>query len=142
MTLAFIDTNVLVYSFDGTAPDKQARALALIRDALRSGTGRISAQVIHEFTNVAMRKFSRPLTAAELGTYLDAVLFPMCQVPWTEALVRDALSLAASRNVSWYDALIVAGARASDCATLWSEDLQDGARFGPVRVRNPFRAEE
>ena len=41
----FLDTNVLVYAFDGTAPEKAKRADELIYSALASGKGIISYQV-------------------------------------------------------------------------------------------------
>ncbi len=41
----FLDTNIIVYSFDSTAPEKQATARELIRRALRD-EGCISPQVI------------------------------------------------------------------------------------------------
>jgi predicted nucleic acid-binding protein len=53
----FLDTNVFVYSFDASQHSKQEVALALIGDALQSGLGIISTQVIQEFLNVATRKF-------------------------------------------------------------------------------------
>ncbi len=57
----FLDTNILVYTFASHAPQKQARALALVQDALANGHGVISTQVIQEFLNVATRKFATPL---------------------------------------------------------------------------------
>lgn len=40
--------------------------------------------------------------------------------------------------VSWWDALIVAAAQASECSVLLTEDLQAGQVFDGVRVVNPF----
>jgi predicted nucleic acid-binding protein len=40
--------------------------------------------------------------------------------------------------LSWYDALIVAGAIEAQCGTLYSEDLQHGQRFNDLRIENPF----
>jgi hypothetical protein len=37
-----------------------------------------------------------------------------------------------------WDALIVQAALAAGCATLFSEDLQAGQRFGNLEVVNPF----
>jgi predicted nucleic acid-binding protein len=47
--------------------------------------------------------------------------------------------LARDFKVSFYDALIVAAAMDADCKVLYSEDLQDGQKFGAVTVENPFR---
>ncbi|MDP2996057.1 MAG: hypothetical protein Q8N47_01130 [Bryobacterales bacterium] len=37
------------------------------------------------------------------------------------------------------DALILTSAIELGCAVLWTEDLSDGQRLGPITVRNPFR---
>lgn len=42
-------------------------------------------------------------------------------------------------RISFWDAL-VQSARRSGCATLLTEDLQDGRRFDGVLIRNPFAA--
>jgi predicted nucleic acid-binding protein len=138
VTPCFIDTNIFIYTFDNSNREKQSRAVQLVRDAIRTGEGRVSAQVIHEFVNVALRKFARPLTPGECTEYVETLLLPMCRVPWTQAMTLDALGLVSRHSLSWFDSLIVAGARASECTTLWSEDMQDGAEYGRVRVRNPF----
>ena len=49
----FLDTNIIVYSFDETNPDKQTRAKGLIAEALLTGQGIISFQVVQEFINFA-----------------------------------------------------------------------------------------
>ena len=53
----FIDTNIFVYTFDHVNNNKKAIARSLIQNALSSGEGVISYQVIQEFLNVATRKF-------------------------------------------------------------------------------------
>jgi predicted nucleic acid-binding protein len=48
-------------------------------------------------------------------------------------------SLAERRyRLSWWESLIVGAAQAQNCPLLLSEDLQDGAVYGGVTVRNPF----
>lgn len=37
----FLDTNILVYTFDRTAPDKQAKAQALLEQAFENHTGTV-----------------------------------------------------------------------------------------------------
>ncbi|MFO7729999.1 MAG: hypothetical protein R6V86_04450 [Spirochaetia bacterium] len=61
----FLDTNLLVYSFDSKAHEKQERAQQLIRLALE-GQGAISRQVIQEFSNVALHKFEKPMGRDDL----------------------------------------------------------------------------
>ena len=58
----FLDTNIIVYSFDSNAVEKQKKARELIAESLSSGNGIISVQVVQEFLNVATKKFKTFLT--------------------------------------------------------------------------------
>ena len=49
----FLDTNIIVYIFDKHSKQKNQIAQELLKEALQSGTGVISFQVIQEFCNVA-----------------------------------------------------------------------------------------
>ena len=42
----FLDTNIFVYTFDSTQPEKKARATDLVSQALRDTQGVISYQVV------------------------------------------------------------------------------------------------
>ncbi len=50
----------------------------------------------------------------------------------------DAITLAAHAQLSVFDAAIVAAAARGRCATLLTEDLNEGQVLSGVRVRNPF----
>lgn len=134
----FLDTNVLVYSFDETAPAKRKKSRALIEAALRSGRGAVSWQVVQEFLNVALHKWERPMTPADAVEYLGATLEPLCSVFPTPAIWRSALSLQTESQYRLYDSLIVASALQCGAKILYSEDLQRGRRFGKLEVHNPF----
>jgi len=134
----FLDTNVFVYTFDASAPAKAKRAADLIRRAANSGEGVISFQVVQEFFNVALRRFSQPMTPAEAEQYLTTVFRPLLAVHSSPSIYLAALHITKKYRLAWYDAIIVAAAVESGCATLYSEDLQDGAEIENVRVKNPF----
>jgi predicted nucleic acid-binding protein len=134
----FLDTNVFVYSFDRSAAAKAQRAAQLIREALTGQKGVISYQVVQEFFNVALRRFSQPMQAAECEQYLSTVFRPLLAVHSSQALSAEALRLHAQKGLSWYDALIVVAALQAQCDLLYTEDLQHGQRFGRLRVVNPF----
>ena len=135
----FLDTNIFVYSFDQTAPQKSARASELIRHAVRSRNGIISYQVVQEFLNVAQRRFEHPMSAAEAAQYLATTLRPLMAVNSSVALYVEALRLGASCSLSWYDSIVVAAAIEGGAHVLYSEDFQHGQEFGSLRIENPFR---
>jgi predicted nucleic acid-binding protein len=134
----FLDTNLFVYSFDRSAPAKAQRARQLIREALTTQKGVVSYQVVQEFFNVALKKFSQPMQAADAGQYLNTIFRPLVAVHSSQALYAEALFLYAQGGLSWYDSLIVSAAVQARCEILFSEDLQHGRRFGSLEVRNPF----
>lgn len=134
----FLDTNVFVYTFDGSAPGKRERARALVREALAKGNGAINWQVTQEFLNVALHKFSNPLTAGEASDYVDQVLASLWKVFPSPELFHEALRIQSQSQYRFYDSLIVASALRSGASVLYSEDLQDGRTFGKMRIVNPF----
>ena len=74
----FLDTNILVYSFDQRAQRKRIIAQQLIADALENRNAVISTQVVQEFLNVALRKFETPMSTGEAQLFLSNVLDPLC----------------------------------------------------------------
>ena len=134
----FLDTNIFVYSFDQSVPAKAQRAAILIRDALTTQKGVISYQVVQEFFNVALKRFSQPMQAADAAQYLNAVFRPLLVVHSSQVLYGEALYLHAQGRLAWYDSLIVSAAIQARCETLFSEDFQHGQRFGGLQIRNPF----
>jgi len=135
----FLDTNIFVYSFDAHAPAKQALARQLIRNALATQQGAISSQIVQEFLNVALRKFSQPMTVPEAQEYLRTVLTPLCQQFPSLTSYEHALRIKAETGYSFYDALVVGAAIELDCQILWSEDLQHGRSLHGLTILNPFQ---
>ena len=134
----FLDTNVFVYSFDPSDAQKRQAATELVGDGLASQKGVVSYQVVQEFFNVALRRFSQPMQTAEAEQYLNVVFRPLLRVHSSQSLYGEALHLQDTNYLSWYDSLIVASAIQAECDVLYSEDFQHGQRFGSLRVVNPF----
>jgi predicted nucleic acid-binding protein len=128
----FFDTNVLIYAVGRDDP-RQASARQLI-----SNGGVISVQVLNEFVSVAHRKLH--MSWQVVNEVLQAVQI-LCPdpVPITISTHRLALRIAESYGYDIYDSLVAASALEADCATLFSEDFQDGQRIeSGLTIRNPF----
>ena len=134
----FLDTNIFVYCFDKSSAKKARRAAQLVRQAVATRKGVVSYQVAQEFFNVALRRFTQPMTVAEAEQYLGTAFGPLLAVHSSQALFSEALRLTDKHRLSWYDSLIVAAALEAQCEVLYSEDLRHGQRFGDVQVENPF----
>lgn len=134
----FLDTNIFVYSFDSRARDKARKAGQLIRRAVDTGEGIVSYQVVQEFFNVALRRFSPAMSTVEAEQYLITVFRPLLAVHSSPAIFMEALRITGKHRLGWYDSIIVAAAVESRCDVLYSEDLQHGREMDGLRIQNPF----
>lgn len=134
----FVDTNLLVYRFDTTEPEKQARAEVWHEHLWRSRAGRLSIQVLQELYSSLTRKLDTPMEPAEARTAVRA-LHVWNPVPVTRPMIEGAWRLEDSYSLSWWDALIVAAAQMTGCRHLLTEDLSHDQHYDGVRVVNPFR---
>jgi predicted nucleic acid-binding protein len=130
----FLDTNVLVYSFDADSPAKQRKAKELL-----AGSGWfVSWQVIQEFSSVALHRFKVPLVPQDLSDYLTLKLWPRCRILPSEVILTKALAIHARYGFRYFDSLVVASAVAGGAKTLFSEDLQHGQAIDSLTIQNPF----
>ena len=134
----FLDTNIIVYSFDQSSAHKADVADDLIRQGLLTRKGAISYQVVQEFFNVARRRSPGPMRLGDAEHFLSTVLGPLCIVHSSPALFHRALQLVDRFQLQWYDALIVAGALEAKCAILYTEDFQNEQKFDHLEIPNPF----
>jgi len=134
MPASFFDTNVLIYLASADA-EKADRT-----EAVLSGGGAISVQVLNEFANVARRKMR--LSWPQTHEFLSLLRELLTVHPITVETHEAGLALAERYGLSIYDAMIAASALEAGCETLWSEDMQHGLVLeGRLRIANPFRAE-
>jgi predicted nucleic acid-binding protein len=134
----FLDTNVLVYMLDRRDPGKQAIAERLVTEAVASGRGAISFQVVQETLQAITRKARQVASAADAADVLEAVLVPLWRVQPSTALYQKALQVQVRQGFSFYDSLIVAAALEAGCKRLLTEALQHGQKVGTLRIENPF----
>jgi predicted nucleic acid-binding protein len=137
-----VDTNVLVYRFDGRLSEKKRVATELLREGLRDGTARIPHQALVEFVSVVTRlgREAPPLMSAEEARREAEELLSQFVVLWpTDGLVRTALRGTAAYGLSWLDAHLWAYAEHYGLSEILSEDFQHGRLYGSVRAVNPFR---
>jgi predicted nucleic acid-binding protein len=138
MSAEFLDSNVFVYLFDETAPQKRDIAQALIQSGLESGTTMISHQVVQETLNVIRGKLAKPATPEQARRFMDAVLIPMWRITPNRDLFHRALDVQSRYRYGFYDALIIASALQGGCTRLYSEDLHHGQEIEGLTIENPF----
>lgn len=136
----FVDTNVFVYRFDTTEPDRQRSAERWLEHLWVEGTGRLSIQVLQELYTTLTRKLDHPLERGEARSVVRSLL-SWNPVPVDRRTIEGAWLLEDRYSLSWWDALIVSAAQVAGCRRLLTEDLSHGQDLDGVRVTDPFRAE-
>ena len=135
MPKVFLDTNVIVYANDARDPAKQARAIDVVSDAIRTSDGVISTQVLQEYAVAAATKL-RQNEETILRQLLTLETLEVVAV--SPALVRRSVEMSGRYRISHWDACILAAAEAAHCPLLLSEDLNAGQLYAATRVENPF----
>ena len=135
--MRFADTNVLLYSVstvpEETAKARMAKALLANRDIA------LSVQVLQEFYVQATRASrTNRLTHDEAVGFIRTWRRFLTQ-ELSLSVLDDALALKSRFQISYWDAAILAAARATGCTEVLSEDLNEGQDDGGVIVVTPFK---
>ena len=130
-----VDTNVLVYIYDGFDPARQQAALAIVQRLAARGAP-VARQAIGELHNVLRRELRRPAWEAAQAARTVLTAFDS-SFPASAQAVEDALAHASAGSLGYWDALLVASARDAGCSMLISEDMHPG-RLLSIEIVKPF----
>ncbi len=96
----------------------------------------ISAQVLNEFSNIALLKLK--MSAEEtrkLVSFFSRMNVVSVDRDWTD----KALTLKQSYGTQFFDSLLLVAAEENSCEEILTEDLNDGQMYGSVKAVNPFK---
>lgn len=133
----FVDTNVLIYSYDLDAGGKHDAAAALVRDIWERRCGVISTQVLQEFYVNVTRKIPAPLSRARARGILQSYLSWQVELNGPE-IILFASEIEERHHVTFWDAMIVASAVRAGAERILTEDLNHGQVIEGVQIQNPF----
>ena len=120
----FLDTNILVYSVDEKDKAKQHTARDLIATLVQNDDAIISTQTLQEFYNAATKKLIA--SKKDAGTFVKQFsdIIPVHSNTVNDVLA--AIDISEASQLSFWDSLILASAKAWGCTTIYPEDLNDG----------------
>jgi predicted nucleic acid-binding protein len=126
-----------VYSIsrDPSEPTKRERAVAL----LDADDNAVSVQVLQEFYVQATRPTRRHVLAHDIARGLIRTWLRFKVQETTVPIMTEALRIKATYRISYWDAAIIAAARALGCRKLYSEDMTHGHEVEGTTIINPFR---
>jgi predicted nucleic acid-binding protein len=133
----FLDTNILLYSISNHRDEAAKREIAV--KLLGERNNALSVQVLQEFYVQATRATRADALPHDIAVGLIRawLRFPVQDI--TLPVMSGALDIKAAAGLSYWDAAIVAAARALGCRELLSEDMAHGREIAGVAIVNPFR---
>ena len=130
---AFIDSNILIYAYSITEPDKSQMA----RDTIDKYNSILSIQVINEFSNNCLKKLKKPHNEIISAIQEIARNFSVTQI--TIPIIVKALHLQERYQFSYFDCIMLASALEHNCTYIFSEDMQHGQVVeNTLTIMNPF----
>lgn len=136
----FLDTNIVIYAYDGSAGKKHEMAQKIVMNLWDSGQGVLSTQVLQEFYVSVTKKIPKPLNIKLAKDIVRDFLKWDVIVNDGEAIL-GAIDIQTKHNYSLWDSMIIYAAISSGAALLLSEDLSHGQSIGGVTIKNPFRSD-
>jgi predicted nucleic acid-binding protein len=133
----FIDTNILLYSISRDPAEAAKRDIAIA--LLDAENIALSVQVLQEFYVQATRATRPDALAHEIAVGLVRTWLRFKVQEITLPIMINALEIKVTHGLSYWDAAIVAAARALGCRELLSEDMSHGREVEGVTINNPFR---
>jgi predicted nucleic acid-binding protein len=133
----FLDTNILLYSVSANPNEGLKRETA--QRVLFEHDNALSVQVLQEFYVQATRATRPAALTHDIAVALIRTWLRFSIQDVTVPVMSDALEIKAAHRLSYWDAAIVAAARALGCGELLSEDMAHGSTIAGVRIVNPFR---
>ncbi len=133
-----VDTNILVYAYDRSEPEKRVSSVKLLDRLALSAQGVLSLQILAEFFVVVTRKLPAPLSVASAEERVLNYLQAWHTVSVTNMVFREALRGVRTHRMVFWDAQIWATARLNQIPVVLSEDFSHGAVIEEVAFLNPF----
>jgi predicted nucleic acid-binding protein len=133
----FIDTNILLYSISRDQAEARKRDIAIA--LLDADDIALSVQVLQEFYVQATRATRPDAVAHDIAVGLVRTWLRFKVQEITLPVMIGALEIKENHALSYWDAAIVAAARALGCRELLSEDMSHGHEVEGVTITNPFR---
>jgi predicted nucleic acid-binding protein len=134
-----VDTNVVVYAYDGGEPKRQAIAERTLAELQPIRLAALSAQVLAEFFRVVTARLVPPIPAGKAYGVVGQLAQSFTIWAVDEVVVLEAARGVRDHRMNYWDAQIWATARLRGARTVLSEDFADGLTIEGVSFVDPFQ---
>ncbi len=136
-----VDTNILVYSYDASEPEKQMICNALLKKCwMQKAYYAIALQNLSEFYVVVTKKIEHPLPKEIVKKIInDIIEFNNWQVlGLDETSIIIAIDLSIKYKIHYWDALLCATMKQNGVTNVLTENTKDFDKIPWITAVNPF----
>ena len=133
-----LDTNVIVYAYDGSDLKKQKKAVEVLDRLAGLDAGALSTQVLAEFFRAVTRKIASPLNESQAREQVESFVRAWAVLEVNSLVVLESCRGVVEHKFSYWDSQIWATARLFQIPVILSEDFQSGKTIEGVKFLNPF----
>ena len=135
--LDFLDTNILVYAYDSSTPEKQKIAQSILTQAVNNENAFVSTQVLGEFITVITHKVKNSIGKDEALDIIICLKFArILEVDFP--MVIKGIEICRRYSISYWDSLIISAAKSANYSMVLTEDMNDGQVIEGVKIQSPF----
>lgn len=138
MPISFFDTNILIYAARPELEPKDEFKRPIAIDLLANEDFVISGQVLAEFYHNTVRKGEARLSHRQAIEWIETLAERPCAAV-DGAMVCAGAAFSERYQISYWDGAMLAAANGMGAETFYTEDLNDGQRYGNVTAINPFK---
>lgn len=131
----FIDTNILIYLFSDTEPEKRGQVQDLLKTKPDNHTIVWSTQIVQEFYQVMTAKYKKdPQKVKSVINQFDQFELVVNNME----TIQNAIDIQILNKFSFWDSLVLSAAIQSRCNVLLTEDLTHDQEVDGISIKNPF----
>ena len=134
-----IDSNILVYAYDKSAPKKHRAASDTLKASWLERDGVLSVQNLAEFYSVVTAKIENPLPVDKAKQIVLDLIDGFEILRYNENTLINAVNNQAIYRIPFWDALIVATMEENRIDTIITENEKDFKKVKWIKVINPFK---
>ena len=132
----FLDTNILIYAYSDSDPQKREIALDMINHSISELNLFICTHNLSEFVSTLIR-LRQPIS------YIKECIFELSESfiisPISHSTIIEAIRLYQNYKFQWFDSIIIASAIENNCTTIFTEDFNNGQYVDKkLLIKNPF----
>ena len=136
----FYDTNILIYAYDETEPEKRSLCKNLVEEVFRGKrNGVVSNQVLGELFKALVEKLKVSAEDAKSIVYgiIDSMNWK--KINYNETTIKKAISVAIEFKAKFWDAVIAETMKENEIVKIYTENEEDFKRIPGIKVINPFK---